>query len=402
MKNVIIINDHGSVTGGAAKVAISNAIDLAQAGISVLFFCGTGPVDQRLYDSNCKVVCLEQVEALKNKNFLKGACQSVWNFKAKKMLATILQNYEISDTIIHVHGWTKTLSSSIFSCFKHESFRVVVSLQDYFLCCPNGGLYNYKKKEHCGKIPLSFNCIITNCDSRNFVFKILRVLRQFVQNKSIYRVRHLSFIKISEYSYNLLKPYLHGHQVSLVKNPIDKPFDINSETNSEPYFLYVGRVSPEKGVDIFCEACRSSNLKGVVVGDGPDRVNLSNDYPEVTFLGWSSGQIVSRHMSTALALVFPSRWPEPQGLVINEAHSYGLISIVSDDCAGADSIIDGYNGLLFLSGNSKSLREKMQYVKNNNNKVEQMNRNAIETYTKLQFEAMNIVEDLLNAYQKQD
>jgi hypothetical protein len=45
---VIILNDFGAVNGGAAQVAITEALGLADQGHEIVFFYGTGPVDARL------------------------------------------------------------------------------------------------------------------------------------------------------------------------------------------------------------------------------------------------------------------------------------------------------------------------------------------------------------------
>lgn len=87
-----------------------------------------------------------------------------------------------------------------------------------------------------------------------------------------------------------------------------------------PIFLYLGRVSAEKNLDAFLDL----DLPGskVVVGDGPARAGLERAYPGAHFLGYRTGDDLSRHLSAADVFVFPSRF-ETFGLVVLEALACG-------------------------------------------------------------------------------
>ena len=114
-------------------------------------------------------------------------------------------------------------------------------------------------------------CICKNCDSRNYFFKLYRVLRQLVQNNIVKLTKKISYvIYISDLSWKILKPYFNTDIVAAkIENPVDYKFSIPSEKmESSNYYLYVGRVAKEKGVDLFCEALSKLSLKGIVIGDG--------------------------------------------------------------------------------------------------------------------------------------
>ena len=64
-------------------------------------------------------------------------------------------------------------------------------------------------------------------------------------------------------------------------------------------------------------------------------------------------------MRSARALVFPSRWFEVVGMVVEEAHAMGLPTIVSDVSAATEMVSDGREGLHFRSGSAVDLAEKM-------------------------------------------
>ena len=256
--NVVIVNDFDYIQGGASKVAIqtANIIKENNPNINVYFFSGDHNDLSNLNNSIINI-CTYQGEALKNKNKLKGAINGIYNFKAKKELNKLLNSLDNKETIIHIHGWTKCLSSSIYSSIFKMNFKNVLTLHDYFTACPNGGYFNYKTNKICKYNPMSVKCKKCNCDSRNYIFKIYRIIRQFVQNRIVKLNQNLqNVISISEFSENILKKTLNKNtNITRIYNPIDLDNEQQKvEFKNNEYYLYVGRVSKEKGVDIFCKA----------------------------------------------------------------------------------------------------------------------------------------------------
>lgn len=379
IKTVVIVNDFNYIQGGASKVAIDTAKILRESGFEVYFFSAVNNEEDNI--EGIKYVSTNQNEALKEKNKLKGALNGIYNFKAKNALKELLKTLDKDTTIVHVHGWTKALSCSIFDIAFKMNFKVVLTLHDYFTACPNGGYFNYKKNEICHIKPLSWKCIKCNCDSRNYAFKLYRLARQFVQNKIVKLNERLKYvISISELSEQILKPTL-GKNVTITRiyNPID--IDENEEKidySKNKYYLYVGRISKEKGVDIFCKAITELELEGIVVGDGYEKEKLEKQYPNIQFTGWKDKIEVKKYMKGAKALIFPSRWYEGAPLTIIESQKIGLPCIVSENCAGVEFIKNGYT---FEMGNIEELIKKVNILENDN-KTRKLSENAYNRYWK--------------------
>ena len=361
VKTVVIVNDFNYTQGGASKVAIDTARILKEENIKVIFFSAVNKEDEKI--DGIEYISTNQNEALKEKNKIKGALNGIYNFKTKKEFKKLLKNLDNKTTIIHVHGWTKALSSSVFDIAFKMKFKVILTLHDYFTACPNGGYFNYKKNEICHSSPLSWKCIKCNCDSRNYGFKLYRVIRQFVQNKIVKLNDRLeNVITISEFSEKILKPTLGKNtKITRIYNPIyiDKNAEKVDPSKNE-YYLYVGRICKEKGVDLFCQAITELGLKGIAVGDGDEKEKLEKQYPNIEFTGWKNKDEVKQYMKGARALIFPSRWYEGAPLTPLEAMQYGIPCIVSECCAARDYIVDGENGYIFsgIDDLKKSLKEK--------------------------------------------
>ena len=122
--------------------------------------------------------------------------------------------------------------------------------------------------------------------------------------------------------------------------------------------LYVGRLSPEKGVDVLL---RAFDGELVVAGSGPDEARLrALASPRTRFLGQVDRDELPRWYAAADVLVLPSL-SEPWGMPLNEAAAAGL-PLVATDAVGAahDLIEDGVNGFRVPAGDVEALRDALR------------------------------------------
>lgn len=206
--------------------------------------------------------------------------------------------------------------------------------------------------------------MLCNCDSRNYIIKIWRYIRLLKQNKFLKKCNY-SLFTISKLSANNL-PKLKENL--MLKNPIDFYSEsIKYDVSKGVVFAYIGRVSKEKGVDIFCQAISRTNYIGYVFGDGPELLNLRrqyNGFNNIKFFGWVDKKQLYDYLKYMKCLVFPSIWYEGAPLTIPEIQSAGIPVICSDACSGVDYIIDGKNGFIFKSSNIDDLLDKMVIIAN--------------------------------------
>ena len=390
LKNIVVVNDFDYVQGGASKVAIQTANMLKEndSKLNVYFFSAAHN-DSSILNKEVINICTNQGEALKDKNKIRGIINGLYNFKVKREFKKLLKNLNRDETIIHVHGWTKCLSSSVFDIAFKMKYKVVLTMHDYFTACPNGGYFNFKKNEICHFKPISSKCIKCNCDSRNYAFKLYRIVRQFIQNKVVGLNRKLEdVISVSNFSEKILKKTLNPKtRIHRVYNPIDldkNPKVVDYRKNK--YYLYVGSVLQGKGVDIFCKAISELGLKGIVVGDGPELVKLKKDYPSIEYTGWKKPSEVKEYMQGAKALVVPSRWYECAPLTPLEALQYG-IPIITSDCNATVDYIDDSNGIIF-SIKSNNLKDLLINFSNKFNPKIIIYSNYVEDLMKLYKELM--------------
>lgn len=137
-----------------------------------------------------------------------------------------------------------------------------------------------------------------------------------------------------------------------------------------PVFLYVGRLSTEKSVDVLLRAFANvlielPNATLRVVGSGPQRdelITLSEQLGlgvYVNFVGSLDLNSLAREYASATCFVLPSR-SEPWGLVVNEALHFGCPVVVSDACGCVPELVEeGTTGFSFRVGDAKDLSLRM-------------------------------------------
>lgn len=132
------------------------------------------------------------------------------------------------------------------------------------------------------------------------------------------------------------------------------------------YFLYAGRLSPEKGLHIAIEAHRGLEGVPLVLAGGS---SYSEDYmaqlraqggDRVLFTGFLTGAILEEMYSNALAFILPSRM-EGLSVALLEAMAYGL-PVIASDIPENRELVDECGGYLFPLDDAARLRAVLRGV----------------------------------------
>ncbi|MEZ5692238.1 MAG: glycosyltransferase [Rickettsiales bacterium] len=404
IKNVVILNDYCHINGGASKVAIDEATGLARAGVNVIFIGACAPICPELANpkisENIKIICLNQTELIKAGKNPFIMLQALWNVKAAKATRNLLKNMNKSDTIVHLHGYTKALTVSPVKVANKMGFKVVCTLHDFFPACPNGALFDYNLCKPCHRKAMSLDCIKAKCDKRHYFHKIYRVVRGFIQkNIGGFPKNVKNYITLSNNSASLLKPYLpsNANYYSL-ENPIDIPKKPPVDVTQNKSVVAVGRLDAEKGIEILLEAAKKAGISLTLVGDG-ELKKLAEPYDNCHLTGWVSPARVIEELEKARCLVFPSLWYETYGLVVAEAMAKGIPAIVSDISAAAERIEHGKNGWHIKSGDAEDLAKYLALTKNDE-LIRKAGELAYESFWKNPPITQNHIEKLIDIYTK--
>jgi glycosyltransferase involved in cell wall biosynthesis len=133
----------------------------------------------------------------------------------------------------------------------------------------------------------------------------------------------------------------------------------------EEYFIYVGRISPEKGIRELITYWIDHNIKYKlkIIGDGPlfdELVNKSASYSQIEWKGKLNREDVLDYIKSAQALIFPSNCYEGFPLTIVEAFSLETPVLSTDIGSQSEIIINGYNGLHYIHGSTDDFLNKIK------------------------------------------
>lgn len=379
--SVVIVSDFGSINGGASRIAIQNAIGLAERGVPVRFAYAVAPLSSELEHPLIEVIHIRAEEVWQTRNRLSAAANGVWNRRASDEFRQVIAGLDPARTVVHIHQWTKAFSPSVIAAARDAGFRVVVTLHDYFMVCPNGIYYDFATHQPCARKPMSASCVARNCDRLGGLYKAVRVARQFGVKRAIAGAgRTVHLVHVSAFSHDTTASIMPGELPQhVVPNPIDVAQGIRTPAERNEPFVFVGRFVAEKGIMAFARAVLATGVRAIAIGDGPLREEFRRLCPQAETTGWVDGETVNRVMRSARALVFPSRWNETGSLVGIEASANGLPVIASEKTAAGAFIRASGGGITVPMGDDAALAAAINRLRDPV-EAERLSRRAYDDY----------------------
>jgi glycosyltransferase involved in cell wall biosynthesis len=180
-----------------------------------------------------------------------------------------------------------------------------------------------------------------------------------------------------------------GYPADRMKSLLN-PFDVDQYKpifEHRGYFVYFGRLVPEKGILVLLEAMKRLRDRGYdpielqVVGDGSARSEAEafaqrNGLTNINFLGARYGDELVEVLNGARAVVVPTQWYDNSPLVVHQSFALAKPVIASNIDGIPEIVKDGYNGLLSAPGDVDDLAAKMRLICSDDDLRLQMARNA--------------------------
>ncbi len=220
---------------------------LQRHGHRPIVFAATGPAAPELKAAGVEVICLGQSDLLGNASRVAAAVQGTWNFAAADALGSLLAGLPQDRTIVHAHGWAKALSPAIGLPIRASGLPSIYTIHDYFMFCPNGGFYNFSQGQICHLTPLSAQCWMTHCDSRNYPYKLWRNARLEIARKIAGLPEAFSdYIALSGFQRGIVEQWLpRAAKLHIVGNPIDAE-DLGQKADSGLWRCHFRRTDFER------------------------------------------------------------------------------------------------------------------------------------------------------------
>lgn len=289
--------------------------------------------------------------------------------------------------IAHVHNTFVQISPSVFAACRQGGVPVVQTLHNFRLMCPaatffrDGGIC-----EDCCQSSLwqgvrhaCYRGSFTATATVAFMLAVHRMARTWTNTVT-------SFIALTEFSkQKFVKAGLPPEKVHVKPNFV-APDPGEKETFGD-FAVYVGRLSPEKGLHTLLQAWRQlfAPIPLQIIGDGPMRAELGRtawqyNLSNVVFAGRLSPEATRASIRKARLLILPSQCYENFPMTVVEAFSCGTPVVCSRLGAMQEIVSDHGNGLHFTAGNARELADTLEWAWNNPQQVRAMGRVARRDY----------------------
>lgn len=210
------------------------------------------------------------------------------------------------------------------------------------------------------------------------------------------KVKNCSFISISE-AQKKLYPALNFE--STVYHGINTDAYPANTAQPDDYYLFVGSLTKNKGIDLAVSAAKELGLKLVIAGEirAEDKAWLDEkvfpfvDGKTIRFIGEVGEREKAQLYANAIALLFPTQWNEAFGLVMIEANASGTPVIAYDNGAVSEVIEDGKTGRIV-----SNYRDFLLAIADAPN----LSRALCAETARLRFDSMTMAKNYVTAYNK--
>ena len=317
------------------------------------------------------------------------AAGTLWSRRAADEAALLIARHR--PHVAHVHNTLPLLSPAIHWACARAGVAVVQTLHNFRLACPQAMFLRAGAPcEDCfGRLPLP---AIRHACYRGSRAQTALLAASIVLHRGIgtWRSSVDRFIALSEFSRGkFVAAGLPAGRIAVKPNFVDAP--PADEDARRDGFLFVGRLSAEKGIDVLAAAFAGNDGPHVrVVGSGDGAACLGMN--RVDLRGALPADEVMREMQRARALVLPSLTYENFPRTLAEAYAAGLPVIASRIGSLAELVEDGVTGMLFDSGNPIDLARVIAWADAHPDELAAMGRRARQRYQSLYTPAANYTQ----------
>jgi len=345
----------------------------------------------------------DDLESLGRLGAIIGAASTAWNPFAASAIKKAVSYFD--PDIVHVHNTFPQLSPAIFSAISSRAGRVM-TLHNYRLVCPaalpmRDGQICVECIEKQSAIPsIKYGCY------RNSRAATLPLAAKVMLHRALGTwEKHVdAFIVFTEFQRAMMenaglpREHIHIKPNFFPGDPQVIPF-----ARRPRRVVFVGRLTPEKGVQTLIEAWRqwgsgAPDLR--ILGDGILRAELEKKASglPITFLGQVCHDTAAQEISNARLIVVPSEWFEGFPMVLQEAFALGTPAAVSEIGPLPSLVKHGQVGGFFTPKDPSSLRAEVERLWSDQDALSEKSVRARKNYEEEYTETAN-VKALIKIYE---
>jgi glycosyltransferase involved in cell wall biosynthesis len=327
---ILLVNKFAEITGGADRHCLDLARVLEERGHAVsLLASGPEPdfaLDRTLVSSN---VTHHDRDGLGGLKAARVAASSLWNPSAASAATGLISAFK--PDVVHLHKLYPQLSVAPAVVASRLGVPVVQTVHDYEFVSASPVDHTGQRYDQ-GESRLSYRVLNTTLFQAKRWFHVPAVCKWISVSRSVRDV------------------YARHGLVSAVIPNFTDPFKDPPRFADRDGVLYVGRLTPEKGVDhVIRSAELLPSLPHAIAGGGPMQAEVEaaeQRLPNLSFLGHLAKDQVDSRIADARLLVMPSLWQEPGPLTALEALAKGTPVIAYANGGLGEYVADSEGGLV--------------------------------------------------------
>jgi len=373
---ILLINKFLYPKGGDAISTLNTGKLLAAKGHEVIFWGMDHPENpeypyKKLFVSHVDYNRPNGISAQ-----FKAAAHLLYSLEAKRKIEKLIK-MEKPD-IVHLSNFAHQISPSILDVFARYRIPSVMTMHDYKMVCPTYSmLLDGMPCERC-KNGKYYWCFLKNCTKSSYFKSLLNMLEMYLHHKILHIYGKINFfISPSMFLKEKVEEMGFKGEIFHLPNFIDLDGFSPCYEAKENAIVYVGRLSPEKGVATLLEAVKGLDVRLKIIGDGPIRDELEKTKPgNVIFLGYMNQKQLKEEVKNSIALIIPSECYENNPRVVIEAFALGK-PVIGARIGGIPELVkDGETGYIFDAKNTLDLKNKIEFLLKNPDSAAEMGKNG--------------------------
>jgi len=399
MKVLMLSDFYPPIIGGMEKHVSLLGRELARRGHEVIV-CTTGRKDlpKIEYNSGVKVVRFEglfQKIPFLHADSRRRYPAPIQDFIITEKLKTIIK--EERPDVVHSHGW---ILYSFLPLKKQLGIPLIVTLHSYDFICSRKNLLIDRKI--CNR-PFTIRCVVCGLESYGLTKSFFAYLGVKLNEKKLGLVD--KYIAVSSFVKEAYCKHLGLGDKDIVVIPNfheieeQNPEVLESQMLPDDFILFVGALTPSKGIDVLLKAYRrlKTETRLVIIGIKGPRVYYERT-KNVTIIENAPDNVVNEAYEKCRFTVVPSIFPDPCPTVALEAMSRRKAIIGSDIGGLRDIIKNGESGILVRPNDPRALAKSMTYLLENPSLCSEMGEKGYVRLTNL-FSAVKVIPEIENLYE---
>ena len=279
---------------------------------------------------------------------------------AVRRLRSLLR--EVRPDVVHLHNVYPLFSPSVLRACARESVPAVLQIQDYTLICPTS--HHFRGGRVCESCSggREYHCVLHNCRGNLLISAVYAARTAAARLRGVFHDAVAAYAAPSRFVRDrYIAAGYDGRKIHVVPNVVAVPSDPADPAHGE-YAAYVGRLSPEKGLDVlFAATAATPGVPVLVAGDTSRLPGAARAAPRnVCLLGPLDRAGVAALLRRARFVLVPSICLDACPLACGEAMAAGLPPVASRIGGIPEMVEHGRTGLLFDPGNSAELARHMR------------------------------------------